>query len=612
MFISKCTFSNSIILIILIFFSICTSANQTLNHSLTASEILGNPKYTAMSYGGYRGKTREDEPTVNDLKEDLLILEAIGVKIIRTYNTSQYSQAENLLKAIRELKNEKSNFEMYVKLGAWIECQRAWSDRANHFKENKKNNKSEIKKAVELANSYPDIVKIIAVGNEAMVQWATQYFVYPKTILKWVDYLQELKSDGDLPPDLWITSSDNYESWGGGNIHYHTDDLVKLIHAVDYISLHTYPFHDSYYNPLYWGVKPEEEALSKIKQIKASMQRAKEYAINQYNNTAKYVRSIAPDKTIHIGETGWSTIDNSEYGSTGSKAADELKAKLFYQYMREWSNINGISLFYFEAFDEQWKDTGNPHGSENHFGLINLNNEVKYPLWGIFEEKNLGEFKRSGLPLKISYEGNYKKLINDVSKPPYKSEMSLRNITTTNSETITGQPITHDKYIVTHETLIPKKNNGMTFPSNSLKINPWEGTCKIEMTPQGIVEVTTGTGDWWGSALEIEGGRGENLTNFENGFLHFDIKGNEDIEFNIGFQTGHFLEDTQIDGYISFGDKSPLKLKKDWVSYKLPIALVNKNKRVDLSNVTSILFLKGDSPRKQKKIFIKNIFYSKS
>ena len=140
--------------------------------------------------------------------------------------------------------------------------------------------------------------------------------------------------------------------------------------------------------------------------------------------------------------------------------------------------------------------------------------------------------------------------------------MPLRNITTTNAEVVTGQPITDDKYIIVHETLMPKKNNGMTFPSKSLKINPWEGTCKIEMSPKGIVEVTTGTGDWWGSALEIQGEKGENLTNFENGYLHFDIKGYEKMELIIGFQTGNFLDGTQVDGSINFGGKSPLKLKK--------------------------------------------------
>ena len=612
MFKYKSSFFHTVTFLILIFTSISCFANKNSEKSPSASLILGNPNYPAMSYGGYRGKTRDEQPTINDIKEDLRILNAIGIKIIRTYNTSQYKQAENLLKAIKQLKKENSEFEMFVKLGAWIECDKAWSDRANHHKENKKNNASEINKAIELVNNYPDIVKVIAVGNEAMVQWATQYFVYPKTILKWVNYLQDLKNDGGLPSDLWITSSDNYESWGGGNTHYHTEDLEKLIKAVDYVSLHTYPFHDSYYNPKYWGVKSEEESLGKLRQIELSMKRAQEYAVNQYNNTVKYIRSIAPNKTVHIGETGWSTIDNSEYGPSGSKAADELKAKLFYQYMREWSNANRVSLFYFEAFDEKWKDTGNLYGSENHFGLINLDNEVKYAIWDLFETKKLNQLKRGGLPLTQSYKGDYQKLLSEVLEPPYKSQMPLRNITTTNPELKTGESITHNQYIVVHETLHPKKDNGMTYPSNSLKINPWEGTCKIEMSPKGIVEVTTGTGDWWGSALEIQGGAGENLSNFENGYLYLDIKGYEEMKFNIGFQTGNFLKGTQVDGYIGFGGKSPLKLKKEWSSYKLPIALVNKNKRADLSNVTSLLFLKGDSPKEQQKIFLKNIFYSKN
>ena len=33
---------------------------------------------------------------------------------------------------------------------------------------------------------YPDIVKVLAVGNEAMVRWATSYYVQPSVILKWV------------------------------------------------------------------------------------------------------------------------------------------------------------------------------------------------------------------------------------------------------------------------------------------------------------------------------------------------------------------------------------------------------------------------------------------
>jgi exo-beta-1,3-glucanase (GH17 family) len=40
----------------------------------------------------------------------------------------------------------------------------------------------------------------------------------------------------------------------------------------------------------------------------------------------------------------------------GSKATDEYKEGLYYQLLREWTNNAGISCFYFEAFDEQWKD----------------------------------------------------------------------------------------------------------------------------------------------------------------------------------------------------------------------------------------------------------------
>ena len=39
--------------------------------NLSAKDILGNPKYLAMSYGGYRHVDHGIEPTLNELKEDL-------------------------------------------------------------------------------------------------------------------------------------------------------------------------------------------------------------------------------------------------------------------------------------------------------------------------------------------------------------------------------------------------------------------------------------------------------------------------------------------------------------------------------------------------------------
>ena len=56
------------------------------NKNLTAADILGNPKYLAISYGGFRQTSRDIEPTIPELKEDMKILSAMGIGILRTYN----------------------------------------------------------------------------------------------------------------------------------------------------------------------------------------------------------------------------------------------------------------------------------------------------------------------------------------------------------------------------------------------------------------------------------------------------------------------------------------------------------------------------------------------
>lgn len=583
----------------------CTQENKT---DITATDILGNPEYLAFSYGGYREKTREVVPTIEELKDDMKILSAMGIKLIRTYNTQQYGHTANLLQAIKQLKDEDSSFEMYVMLGTWIECEGAWSASANHKAGNVENNTAEIEAAVKMAQTYPDIVKIIAVGNEAMVQWAINYFVYPNVILKWVNYLKELRDSGKIPLGVWITSSDNYESWGGGAKSYQTDELAALIKAVDFISLHTYPFHDSHYNPTFWGVPEEEEDLPKLKQIEAAMLRAKNYAISQYQGAVDYMTSLGFDKPIHIGETGWATIASSSYGATGSKAADEYKEKLYYEYMRDWTNTAGMSCFYFEAFDEQWKDQGNALGSENHFGLINLKGEAKFPLWEMVDEGVFDGLTRNGLPITKTYEGDKSKLMEDVLAPPLKSEMGLLEIATVNEDRKIGQPVDESTYVVVHETLVPEGANNISYPSAKLKLNAWEGTCGIEMSQDGIIEVKTGTGAWWGCALEIVGGTGENLSNYKSGKLNFEIKGNTISSFQIGFQTGSFAEGTQTNNQIIFGPETNCSITEKWKSYSIPITELVQG--ANLNDVTAPLFFRGEKDFDGKDIYIKNIYYS--
>lgn len=387
---------------------------------MTAKDILGNPKYLAISYGGYRQNSRDIQPTVGQLKEDMKILSAMGIGILRTYNV-HLPHAANVLEAIHQLKKEDPTFEMYVMLGAWIDCENAWTDQTpNHDKENLEKNTAEIKKAVELANQYPGIVKILAVGNEAMVKWAASYFVQPDVILKWVNHLQKLKKAERIPKDIWITSSDNFASWGGGDSEYHVKDLEELIKAVDYVSLHTYPMHDTHYNPSFWGTMEGEENLSDVEKIDSTMVRARDYAIAQYQNTANYIKSLGVEKPIHIGETGWATSCNGFYGDKGSKATDEYKEALYYQLMRDWTKEQGIACFYFEAFDENWKDANNPGGSENYFGLFNIEGQAKYALWDLVDKGVFKGLGRGGKAVGKTYGGDETTLLKEVSLPPVK------------------------------------------------------------------------------------------------------------------------------------------------------------------------------------------------
>lgn len=400
--------------------------NNMQSDQITAKELLGNPNYPAISYGGYRANTRSIQPTVAQLKEDMKILSALGIKILRTYNVQpHHPHASNVLKAISELKKEDPSFEMYVMLGAWIDCKNAWTDLPVDHNLESVANEGEIERAVALANQYPDIVKIIAVGNEAMVKWAEAYYVQPGVILKWVNHLQSLKKSGQLPKDLWITSSDNFASWGGGSSEYHVNDLNKLIKAVDFISMHTYPMHDTHYNPVFWGSSDNNDSLSISEQVHSIMERAVNYAKSQYESVKQYTVRIGVEKPIHIGETGWASIDadNHYFGNKGSRASDEFKERLYYEMMRNWTNENGISCFYFEAFDEPWKDSQNPKGSENHFGLFTVDGKAKYVLWNEVDKGVFNGLTRDGNEITKTFNGKMEDLMETVLLPPNKKEL---------------------------------------------------------------------------------------------------------------------------------------------------------------------------------------------
>lgn len=402
-------------------------------------DLLGNPNYSAISYGAWRSDVRESGalvPTVEQQKEDMKILAALGFKVLRTYNTQNYigldgkSNTENLLEAISQLNAEADAsgepFEMYVMLGIWIDGLNSFTDKEVIHDQENPTNVLEMAMAIKLAKQYPEIIKVMAVGNEAMVHWAP-YYVTPAIILKHVKTLQALKADGSIAKDIWITSSDNHASWGseGAGSDYDNEDLKELIATVDYISLHIYPFHDTFYHDTFWSVPSQEASFSVQKKVDAAMARSYIEALAQTLATQQYMLGLGIEKQIHIGETGWASVANVNYGDDSegddlqSRAADEYKQKAYYDAMQTWADEFGASLFFFQAFDEPWKgDTHNPGDSEKHFGLIDMDGKVKYALWDEADRLNELALTRGKVTtFSKSFDGDVDCLMQSVSAP---------------------------------------------------------------------------------------------------------------------------------------------------------------------------------------------------
>jgi exo-beta-1,3-glucanase (GH17 family) len=469
-----------------------------------------------------------------------------------------------------------------------MQCENAFTAKANHAKGDTLNNKAEIIQAIALAQEYPDIVKVIAVGNESMVHWAATYYLEPGIILRWVEYLQSLKNEGTLDSSLWITSSDNFASWGGGDDSYHKEDLELLLNAVDYISLHSYPFHDTHYDPGFWYVPENEESLDTIQQVKNAIAKCVSRVKGQYLAVSEYMNSLGIEKEIHIGETGWASFTNTMYGAEGSHAADEYKQKLYYQSLHDWTNSAGISCFYFEAFDEPWKDDKNPGGSENHFGLFGVNGEVKMPLWDSYDAGLFKGLSRNGHELYKSFQGRRDSVINKLLPPPYKSDMPVKEIRYPEQD---SGALMASHLIILGTAVDDHSQATFRYPVSSLKLEGWENTCQLELKQDSILLVNTGTGSWWGGALSYASGESQDQSSFKNGRLVLSIRGNSTCNFELGLQSGAYSKGNLEEGHFKFGPNSRKKITDQWQTFSLDFSKLEGT--LDWEDIGALLYIKG-------------------
>jgi exo-beta-1,3-glucanase (GH17 family) len=93
------------------------------------------------------------------------------------------------------------------------------------------------------------------------------------------------------------------------------------------------------------------------------------------------VKTKYPGKEIIIGETGWPSAGNT----VGQAVPNPANALKYAEQVLNWSNATGVKCYYFEAFDEPWKEANEgPQGA--HWGLWDSAGVLKPGVLNIFNQ----------------------------------------------------------------------------------------------------------------------------------------------------------------------------------------------------------------------------------
>ena len=305
--------------------------------ALVADEVV------AIAYSGFREGQHPDRgsgaiyPSRDEILEDLKLLSAHGFRLIRVYGLGE--DVTRTLELIRQ-----HDLPIRVLLGAWLRAEVsshetcAWVEAPvpqRELEANRAANVEEIRRAIEIANAYPQVVVAVSVGNEALVTW-NDHLVSIEAMAR---YLEVVRAEVEQP----VTTADNYLAWVE-----HADALAP---RVDFALVHSYPV---------WEGRDIDEGLS--------------YTVENL----EMVRAALPDTPIAIGEAGWPDVA-VEFGSRASEAKQA-------RYVRELVELAyrlNLTTFLFEAFDEPWKGhSGNPNGAEKHWGLFTVDRQPKAVMKG--------------------------------------------------------------------------------------------------------------------------------------------------------------------------------------------------------------------------------------
>lgn len=277
-----------------------------------------------------------------NIKQDLDLLLAAGFRAIRLFDSSD-KVARQTLEVIRD-----NNLNIKVQLGAFVLSGNDIASRA------------EIARTIALANDpdFRDIVLAVSVGNETMVSWAFNKIAPPLM----ADYIRTVRSQITQP----VTTDDNYAFWASAP--------TVITDEIDFVALHTYANLDTWFDPTRWEWKLTnvEESQRAVEMMNAAMVETK----RQYREARDYLdRKGLSYLPIIVGETGWNAVDVGRQFFR----AHPVNQKMYLDRLDAWvaegrAGRGPKQVFYFEAFDEPWKQ------DDDKWGLFNKDRQARYAI----------------------------------------------------------------------------------------------------------------------------------------------------------------------------------------------------------------------------------------
>ena len=481
--------------------------------------------------------------TKANIKQDLDLLLAAGFRLIRLFDSSD-KVARQTLEVIRDNK-----LNIKVQLGAFV------------LSGNDVGSRQELARCVTLANEFRDIVLAVSVGNETMVSWAFNR-IAPALM---ADYIRTVRRQVQQP----VTTDDNYAFWASAP--------TVITDEIDFAALHTYPNLDTWFDPTRWDWK--QLNVPESQRAVAMMDAAITEAKRQYQEARSFLdRKGLSYLPIIVGETGWNAVD------LGRQAfrAHPVNQKMYLDRLAAWAaegrtGAGPKQVFYFEAFDEPWKQ------GDDKWGLFNKDRQARFAIEALNDSgASVGSATWVREPVNPAQDTNGDGIYTEADAVFFKLP-------------VVNPAVTADKYTLFSD--VPPGPSEVR--ATGLRWDAFDGTTAAYVEVTGIfgpgdadrsLEITPRPASYgWGLLRQSPTAVTENLSGFAaNGRLEFQISTTYPGKIEIGISTDTqdrdpqeaFLQIQPGDfGYCSTGA---------WCTVSIPLsAFLAVNPKLDLSLVLS-------------------------